>query len=277
MSEEKKKFFGADRFALRKSQVFGVAVVMLFCLGIVLMPGEKLGRLLMGEGGTTARHLGNALFRAVGLAAIVLLACDLGFKIFGFGGRAKGFLLSLPFLAVAINNLPIVGLARGEVSVSGSGASVSVFIFYCLSVGFFEETVFRGIILPLILDKAPRTRKWVFLSLVISSALFGAVHLVNLLSSAPLPVIAQVGYSFLIGLMCGMVLLLTRNIIACSFLHALFDFCGLLADELGTGVLWDGASIALTAVVGVAALGYGIWLMLRRTDCAVAAALWINR
>ncbi len=257
---------GRDTFALQKSPVFGIVVVMLFTLGIVLMPGEKLGALLLGEKGVDARNLGNALFRIVGAGVMVWLATDLGLRIFGLRKRLHGFLWALPFLVVAVDNLPIVGLARGEVSISAGIGSWMLFAFHCLSVGLFEEIVFRGVIFPLILQKAPHTRKGIFWSLMLSSALFGAVHLVNLLSSDPLSVLMQIGYSFLVGAMCGMVFLLCRNIFACAFLHALFNFCGLMADELGSGVVWDAASIVLTAVVAAAAVAYGIWLMVYKVD-----------
>ena len=263
MSANKKKarLIGKDRFALKDAPVFGVVVIMLFTLGIVLLPGEKLGALLLGEKGVDARNLGNTIFRAAGTAVMVLLALDIGWDIFGFTGRGRGFLLALPFVAVAVNNLPIVGLARGTVHVHAGAGSIALFAANCLAVGLFEETVFRGVIFPLILRRMKDDRMGIFLAIVISSVLFGAVHLVNLLSGFNPAVFLQVGYSTLIGAMCAMVMLLTRNVFACAFLHAGFNFCGLLADELGSGPVWDGASIALTAIVGVLAVAYGVLLL----------------
>ncbi len=260
---QKPKKIGRDRFNLLDSPVFGVAVVILFALGIVLLPGEKLGALMLGKKGTDAMSLGNAVFRALGFVVLVLLALDLGFGIFGFKGRGKGFLLSLPFVAVAVNNAPLVGLISGEVSVHAGGVSVLLFALYCASVGLFEEIVFRGIVFPLVLRKMGSTRKGIFWSVIISSALFGAIHVVNFFSSAPGAVVLQIGYSFLIGAMCAMVMLLCRNVFACAALHAGFNFAGLIADELGTGQVWNAVNITLTAVVGVLALLYGVFVMVK--------------
>lgn len=272
----KRRLFGADRFSLRDSPVFGVAVVLLFTLGIVLLPGEKTGKLFLGEGGTDADagNLGNAIFRAAGFGLAVLLALDLGLDIFGFAGRGRGFLLALPFVAVAVNNAPLVGFATGKVTVEASAASYVLFAVNCLFVGLFEEIMFRGLILPLVLRKLPRTRKGIFWSVILSSALFGAIHAVNFFSSALLPVVLQIGYSFLVGAMCAMVLLLTRNIFACALLHGGFNFCGLLADELGTGQVWNAVNITLTAVVGVFAAAYGVYILYKRVHTDTADKLF---
>lgn len=256
-----KKRVGRDTFSLRSSPVFATAVVLLFCLGVVLLPGEKLGKLFMGHGGTDARNLGNALFRFVGCAVAVWLLLDLGWKTFGFS--ARGLLLALPFLVVVIDNAPLVGVANGSVAIHASARSWALFAFNCLTVGAFEETVFRGILLPLFIRNFSPTRRGVFWAVVLSSALFGAVHLVNLLSGNVGAVVMQIGYSFLIGAMCAIALLLTHNLGVSVVLHAAFNFCGLVADELGTGQTWNALSITLTAVIGTLAAAYGVFLIVR--------------
>ncbi len=272
-STKKTRLFGRDRFALRKSPLFGVGVVLLFTAGIVLLPGEKLGKLFMGEGGANARNLGNAIFRLAGFVLLTLLALDLGFRIHGFSGRTRGFLLSLPFLAVAVNNAPIIGLADGSVWVHATASNYAWFGLYCVSVGLLEETVFRGIILPLLLRVFPPTRKGAFWAVISSSALFGALHLINLLSSDPLSVLAQVGYSFLIGAMCAVVMLLCRNVFACAFLHAVYNFGGTVAAEFGNGQIWGAATVALTVTVGVAAAAYGVFALLKKVRLAEVRAM----
>lgn len=240
---------------------------MLMALGIVLLPGEKFGALFLGHKGNAALYLGNTLFRVVGAVAAVLWICDLGFSL--FRGRGKGALFALPFLIVAIDNLPIVSLCRGTATLTASGGTVALFAVHCIAVGVFEELVFRGLIFPLVLRRAAPTKKGILCAVLLSSALFGAVHLVNLFSSSPVAVLMQVGYSFLVGCMCAVVLLLTRNVFACAGLHALYNFCGMLISDLGYGVVWDGASIALTAVVATLGAAYGVFCLckiLRPTD-----------
>ncbi|MDE6397835.1 MAG: CPBP family intramembrane metalloprotease, partial [Clostridiales bacterium] len=264
MRTGKNGFIGRDTFALRKSPAVGVTAVALFALGVAALPGDRLGSFLLGHGGVTATNLGNALFRLLGAGILLLLALDLGYGICGVRGRGRGMLLALPFLLVAVNNAPWIGLLTGSVTVQAGAGAYLVFALYCAAVGLAEESAFRGIVLPLLLGAFPKTRKHTLWAVLLSSAIFGAAHLINLLSSPPLAVLAQVGYSFLIGCMCAVTLLLTRSIWACALLHALYDFCGLLADALGSGQVWSAASIALTAAVGAAAAGYGIFLFVKK-------------
>ena len=247
-----------DRFNLKSSPAFSIVIIIMFTLGIVLLPGEKFGMLLGIKNSTDATNLGNAIFRAAGFAVAVLLCIDLGYDVFGFKGRGKGFLLSLPFIIVAVNNAPIYEFATGTVKVTGSGLGVFYFALYCIFVGLFEEIVFRGIIQQLVLSKMKNTKKGIFWGVMITSALFGAIHAVNYLSGNFGAVTMQIGYSFLIGAMCSVVMLLTRNVFACAALHAGFNFAGMLADTLGTGQVWDAVNITLTAVVGVAAAAYAV-------------------
>jgi membrane protease YdiL (CAAX protease family) len=129
-------------------------------------------------------------------------------------------------------------------------------------IGLFEEFAFRGVLFPYILENRRKTSGSIFKATVISSAAFGAVHLFNLLSSGGVGgVLLQVGYSFLIGGMCAIVLLYTRCIWICVALHAIYDFCGFLIPTLGTGIIWDSITVTITAVLGVFALVFMVlWL-----------------
>lgn len=258
-----------DIFGFLRSPVFGICVTVVFALGVVMLPGADLGMLLLGKAavGTQAYKdaysLGNAIFRTVACVLIVLLLVNLDCKIFSFKRGLRGYLFSLPFLAVVINNLPIAGLATKAVTVTAGAGSTALFVFNCLAVGTFEELVFRGVILTLLVRALPNNRKGAFGAVMISSAVFGLMHAVNFLSGDPASVLMQIGYSFLIGAMCALALLLTRNIFVCALLHAGFNFCGFMAESLGNGMHWDAVSIALTAVVGAVVAGYGIFVMLR--------------
>ena len=268
-----KKRVRRDIFGFLKSPVFGICVTVIFALGVVMLPGADLGMLILGkaEWGTQAYNdaysLGNAIFRTIAVVLTVLLLVNLDLKIFSFKRAVRSYLFCLPFLAVVINNLPLVGFATKSVTISAGAGSWALYIFNCLTVGAFEELIFRGTVLTLLLRVLPRSRKGAFGAVMISSAVFGLMHLVNLISNPAGAVFMQVGYSFLIGAMCALSLLLTRNIFTSILLHAGFNICGLLEESLNEGAAavkqWPPASIALTAVVGVIVAGYGVFVMLR--------------
>jgi len=180
-------------------------------------------------------------------------------------------LVILPCLAVVINNLPILALIRNEAWLE-RWELFGLFVADCLLIGVFEELAFRGTLFLAILEKHRGSTKQIFLTTLISSALFGLVHLANLLEGAGVvATLMQVGYSFLIGGMCAIVLLKSRNILPCILLHAVFDFCGSLIPTLGDGRIWNPPTIIVTAVLAVAVSVWMIYVLCgvkpADTDC----------
>ena len=202
--------------------------------------------------------------RLAGSAFFIPLAVFSGYRVFGFKKKAGGLdiLTVLAASVVVVNNLPIIGLISGNAYLTHGAGYVAVFVLYSFSIGLFEEFAFRGVLFPAILEKRRGSRREIFLSTVICSALFGAVHLINLFFGAgPGGVILQVGYSFLIGGMCSIVLLRTGCIWICVALHSTFDFAGYLVPKLGDGIIWDAATVTLTAVLGVCVLAFMLYVM----------------
>jgi membrane protease YdiL (CAAX protease family) len=114
-----------------------------------------------------------------------------------------------------------------------------------------------------ILKKKPQSKLWAFISIALSSVVFGLVHLLNLLESSPAAVLMQIGYSALIGAMCAVVLMKTANIWLCVLLHALFDFCGAIVPTLGQGRIWDPFTVILTVVVAVLVTVYFVFAFVK--------------
>lgn len=202
--------------------------------------------------------------RAVGSLVFIPLSIYMGYNIFGITSksRLKVLLCTLVPLAVVVNNLPIIGILSGAAYIVQPYWYIPVFAVEALMIGLFEEFAFRGVLFPYILENRRSTAKSIFWATVLSSAAFGAVHLFNLFAGGGfVAVILQVGYSFLIGGMCAIVLLYTRCIWICVALHAIYDFCGFLIPTLGAGKIWDTATVIITAVLGVFALIFMIiWL-----------------
>lgn len=174
----------------------------------------------------------------------------------------------LPALAVVVNNLPILALFSGSARVDRVDL-IWLFALDSLMIGLFEELAFRGALFPLLLESKSRfkSKREIVLTTVISSAIFGLIHLVNLLEGAGFgPTVLQVGYSFLIGGMCSVVLLKTGNLLYCIFLHAVYDFCGGLLPALGSGSWWDTPTVIFTAVLAVAVTAWMLYLLFRVTE-----------
>lgn len=205
------------------------------------------------------------LIRAIGTGLFFALMVRLGWHIFAPCPRGGRSLVEMfPALLVVLNNFPIIGLASGAARVTASAWHVAVFCVYSLLIGAFEEFAFRGVFYMLLLSEGHQSKRRIFFVTLVSSAAFGAVHLFNLLSGAGVgATLLQVGYSFLIGGMCSIVLLRTGSIWYAVILHALFDCGGYLVPMLGEGVVWDSVTVAMTAVLGVCVAVYMTWTLTR--------------
>ena len=96
------------------------------------------------------------------------------------------------------------------------------------------------------------------------------MHLVNiLLGSSPGAVIMQIGYSFLIGAMCSVVLLKTANLWLCVILHSVFNFCGALVPRCGEGIIWEPFTVTLTVIIAIATTVYMVleFLKIKTEEC----------
>lgn len=176
----------------------------------------------------------------------------------------KKFLVFLPCMAVAVNNFPFITFFTGRAYIDAEPLKIILYAAVCLSVGFFEEMAFRGCIFTAVLGKFGKRRFGVFISIVIASAVFGLVHLVNIFAGASVgATVLQIGYSFLIGGMCSVILVKTSNIWYCVLLHAVYNFAGGVVPECGGGVIWDTPTVVWTAVVGIAVAVYAVWLLVK--------------
>jgi membrane protease YdiL (CAAX protease family) len=182
--------------------------------------------------------------------------------------NALRLLVILPFFLIAVNNFPFLSVLMGDASLASATADGYVkYALLCLAVGLFEELAFRGCVFVYALEQTKRISSAplrVLAASVISSAVFGLVHLTNLFAGASIgAVLLQVCYSFLIGGMCSIMLLKTQNVWYCVLCHAIYNFAGGVVPELGSGTLWTVPTVVLTAVVGVAVAVYAFVVLFR--------------
>ena len=206
--------------------------------------------------------IAGSLERLFLAAACVFLMIMYGFVSTLRPKLGKGLLPVLAGFAVALANFPFFTLISGELEITESGGAVTLFVFHCLCVGLFEETAFRGFVFPLVLGKLSDRKHGAALSVIVSSGIFAFVHLLNLFSGASVgATIMQVGYTFLIGCMCNVILIATESLLFPVLIHAAFDIGGTIVSlGVATGSNWNTPSIVIMAVIGTLV---GIYLILR--------------
>jgi uncharacterized protein len=183
--------------------------------------------------------------------------------------RPAGF-LTVPAWKRVVPALPLL-LLSALPAIFGPGLSdrpgwkVAVSAFGVATVAFGEEGMFRGVVMRVLLVRGVRP------ALFGSAALFGLMHLVNLVNdSHPVTVAAQVIMTFGVGIGFGAVALATGTIWPLLVIHFLMDFINSIqAAAPGEGIGGGAADLLLNAginvVLGALVAGYGLWLLHRRT------------
>ncbi len=190
-----------------------------------------------------------------GATAAILLMVRLKIRLFG---KPQNWLYLLPCLIIAIDNFQFGAYFNGRMElVYRKPTDILLFGAYCLSVGLFEECVFRGLIFALLVDVLPQNKRGFLFTYVISSLVFGLFHIFNGFSGGAL---LQAGYSTLTGGLFAFCLIKTKNILCCAVVHGLYNFCGLLFGAynpsqciigLGSGVVFDKATVVTMVIVSV--------------------------
>ena len=211
------------------------------------------------------------LIRTIGLSVFAALIGFVGYSNIFKGkinrNKARTYTFVAVAFVIAVNNFPFVSLALGEVSVNLTVGYTLLYALLCISVAAFEELAFRGFVFMLALEKLPKNRKGAFVAIVISSAIFGAIHFVNVFAGAGVgSVVLQMGYSSLIGALATVMLLKTHNIFYSIALHAIYNFNGGLVPEFGEGQIWTTGEVIFTAVVSVLVAVYVIWEFFGMSD-----------
>ena len=142
------------------------------------------------------------------------------------------------------------------------------FVLCMLSVGLTEELIFRGLITRILYAKYGKNPVGVWLSVLLSSLLFGLIHLSNAIGGVELgSVLIQVVGASALGICLSAIYLRTGSFWTVVLLHAYMDFCGLVSsgvfvsDSLAD-LLGGYSSGSLIAAAVYAALGI---FLLRRS------------
>lgn len=237
---------------MRKSLKNRITLAVIF-IGIAFMLFFELGesKLFFANADWICRIFSRVFGGIVCLALMIRL--DFTHLLFGHKkGAFRRLVIILPCFAVAVNNFPFLSVIMKDAYLSPSISEIILYACFCISVGFFEETAFRGCVFPAILGRMQNDKLSVLKASLLSSAFFGIVHIVNLFAGASFGSVAlQIAYSFLIGALCSILLVKTANIWTAVAFHAIYNFAGGLVAEFGSGKQWTLPTIILTAVVGV--------------------------
>lgn len=101
-----------------------------------------------------------------------------------------------------------------------------LFLTSVLTIGFIEELIFRGTILPLFINYFREKKRILFISVFFNSSIFGIIHFINIFKEPEniLGITHQVFFAISIGVFFGGLMLRTQNIVIPSLFHGLVNF-----------------------------------------------------
>ncbi len=134
--------------------------------------------------------------------------------------------LGLPMLAYSIITFIVNLFNQGSFSISNC---INVFVL-CLFVGIAEEFLCRGWLQNEFIERFSNDRNSVIKSIILSSLVFGVMHIINLSEQTVFETILQIINAVSVGVLLGSIYYKTKNIWSVIFLHAFYDFAIFLGE-----------------------------------------------
>lgn len=201
--------------------------------------------------------LGSSILTII-FSFVVLLVLRLRFRKNGFQGcfSRTGFRNKEAWLFVLgglLLDIVVSIVTAAAFLPKGTGLVLPTITTVLLSfeAGIYEETSYRGIPVFIMMKNAPsRGRMWMVI--VITSVMFGLIHMVNLISgAAPAAAAVQTVYALSIGFLLGAIYMRTGNILLTMVYHSVHDVISMMNPTQVTGVMLQTSysipELALTA------------------------------
>ena len=187
----------------------------------------------------------------------------------------KLLLLCVPFFVYAVISvlIPIVVSGKYYFQITVDKVLLG------MQAGFLEEIVYR--VIPIAIGmRFLKGDKRIWLSLLLTSVVFGLSHATNIFAGAnPVLTVIQVVGTMFIGAFLGMIYLRTGSVLPTIIIHTLYDltlFC--TVRELSNGLMSDASLLNWTSFLDLGAAAalaaVSVWLTLRKPAKEQIKAIW---
>lgn len=232
---------------LRPSQLTGVVIA---AIGVVSV-SAGLAQIVLDLPTDVVELAAEVVLATLAVALVRRLRCWRGIGFRPLTTLRDLRLFWIPLFPV----LPALPAAVAALAGQGTSAGIGRLGFWlavAALVGFVEETAFRGLILRALAPRGVRR------AAVVSSVLFGSMHVVNLLFGADLgATLLQVGYATAMGFTFAAVALRTGVIWPLVVIHTLMDAVGFVTADGTTSTVVGGADVLVAGVYAAMFTVYG--------------------
>lgn len=209
------------KYILDRPLLFSIGIIFV-AIALTFVPLAPLIKEICGE--QLAAYIEGIIEQTAVSIVLIILLKKLGLlDEAGFKSKIKDLWVVWPmvlFILLSASNF-LAGSIKIDVT---RPLVIALFVVLNLSTGLFEETLCRGVVLTTMLNKWGRTKGGCYLSVLLSSLLFGMAHFVHLIlgDASLLAVVTQVIYATFIGVFfCGCV-------IRCKCIYPVMIFHGMI-------------------------------------------------
>jgi len=251
---------------MKKKQFWNQLILFVIALLLILLTREYFSHLLIENG---IRSYQTHTFLSIGTNIILILISYFFIKKNGltkFAGikgtnLKKWYLLIFPLIYLVLLNVFLMD----DVNTDFLFPNILILLIYSISIGFSEELSIRGFLQSHLINHFGKTKKNIVLSIFASALFFGFIHLMNF-DKGMYGELSQICFATFIGVMFGVLLVITKRIYPLIIIHTVIDFVAKL-DSTGLPIkekisnsmsIEDAIYIALLALP---CLIYGIFLM----------------
>ncbi|MFT5751431.1 MAG: membrane protease YdiL (CAAX protease family) [Flavobacteriales bacterium] len=241
---------------------------------LVLLSRQALMDLLIENGitsYTTHMLLSTAVNILIVIVSILFIRKHKLQYLAGIGKTklTRPLLLLFPFYIVLLNLVML-----DEVPTENLLLNLFVLFVSCISIGISEELSLRGFLQSYIIKYFGNSKRSIILAVIAAALIFGVIHLIKFDKGA-YGELAQVFYATFIGVMFGMLLLVTKRLAPLIIVHAIIDFVAKL-DTMGipnyiegSGQTSSAMDAMITALVILPCFVYGMIISRRITTGTV--------
>ena len=189
-------------------------------------------------------------FIAESVFALIILVMVISFKNTYIFTEKKEPLLSSIFLGLPM--LIFGGLSiLSSLTIKGYSGSLINLLLFCISIGIAEEFMCRGWIQNEFIERFSKNYKEVFISILLSSFIFGAMHITNIFQGQTVfETMMQIVQATSLGFLLGSVYFRSKNIWAVVFLHAFYDFAFMMPEVNSLKDCTTNAVLSFEAQIG---------------------------
>jgi uncharacterized protein len=239
--------------------IFALVVTLIFIL-MVLVSSVLVNAVWSADTGEW--YTGSTIGRLVSIFILLVGLARLGWLrpagLLRLGARQTWLALLLPLgYAVGVAAYAMTGTFDFSISDPLLTGLAAIFL---MTHAFLEEVAFRGLILHGIARAWDGARGGVIRSVLVSSFLFGAYHIIYL-AGEPLPVVLlRIVASFLLGIIFGALVWRIGSIYPAAAFHGVLNFAGYL-NLASTGIEPTSSSWLLLSLFIFPLALYGLYLL----------------